>query len=451
MTITSKSEPDDVKSAPTVASDGTQLSMTTRDMRRVLASSFFGSMIEFYDFILYATAASIVFNRVFFENLGPGLAVFASFATFAVGYLARPLGGIIFGHFGDTRGRKGVLILTMTMMGVASTVMGLLPTTEQIGVLAPIMLVVLRIIQGVSVGGEWGGAVLVALEHAPKRSRGLAAAFANAGGPVGAVLATVLLGVFSTLPEDQFLSWGWRVPFLCSVALLVVGLIIRLRVAETPMFQKLEEIGAKRKVPIVEVFRNHPRALLIAFVAVLAFTTSQGLMTVWGVGEAVRNGADATGVLMWKAVGAVVTVIVSIIAGRLSDRFGRRLIVAIGCGFGILLALPIMNLLGTGTVWGFAVAIVLGNGLIQGLVYGPIAAFVAEQFPTSVRFSGASTSYQTASTVGAGFSPLIATSLVLALGATWPIAVFWAIVLAASAATVLLTPETKDRDIHEPA
>ncbi len=435
----------------TTNADGTQLSMTTRDMRRVLASSFMGSMIEFYDFILYATAASIVFNRIFFEDLGPGFAVFASFATFAVGYLARPLGGIIFGHFGDTRGRKGVLILTMMLMGIASTVMGLLPPTDQVGIIAPIALVLLRVVQGISVGGEWGGAILVALEHAPKRSRGLAASFANAGGPVGAVLATVMLGLFSMLPEEEFLSWGWRVPFLMSIALLAVGLVIRLRVAETPMFQRLEEIGSRRRAPIVEVVRSHWRAILIAFIAVLAFTTSQGLMTVWGVSQAVGNGADATGVLAWKAAAAVVTVIVSILAGKLSDRFGRRLIVAIGCGLGILLALPIMGLLESGTVWGFALAIVLGNGLVQGLVYGPIGAFVAEQFPTSLRFTGASASYQTASTVGAGFSPLIATGLMLAFGASWTVGVFWMIVLAASAAAVLLTPESKDRDIHQPA
>ncbi|UOE26344.1 MFS transporter [Agromyces soli] len=434
--------------APTTAADGTQLSMTTKDMRRVIASSFMGSMIEFYDFILYATAASLVFGQVFFAGLGPGFATFASFATFAVGYLARPLGGIIFGHFGDTRGRKRVLVLSMLMMGVASTIMGLLPPTAAVGVIAPILLVLLRVVQGVAVGGEWGGAILVALEHAPRNRRGLAASFANAGGPVGAVLATLMLSLFSLLPEEQFLSWGWRVPFLFSVALLAVGLVIRLRVAETPMFQQLEEIGAKRRVPIVEVLRHHWRAVLIAFVAVLSFTTSQGLMTVWGVSEAVTAGADPTGVLNWKAVAAITTVVVSILAARASDRLGRRTVIVAGCVVGIVLALPIIGLLQTGTVWGFALAIVLGNGLVQGLVYGPIAAFVAEQFPTSLRFSGASAAYQTASTIGAGFSPLIATSLVLGLGATWPVAVFWMVVLAASAAAVLLARESKDVDIH---
>ncbi|QZY50994.1 MFS transporter [Leucobacter tenebrionis] len=438
--------------SPTVSSttnsDGTQISMTTKDMRRVIASSFMGSMIEFYDFILYATAASIVFGKVFFSNLPPGFDVLASFATFAVGYLARPLGGIVFGHFGDKYGRKNVLILSMLMMGIASIVMGLLPSTATIGIAAPVILVLLRIVQGVSVGGEWGGAVLIALEHAPKKSRGLAAGLANAGGPVGAVLATLMLGLFSNLPEDQFLAWGWRVPFLLSVVLLVVGLVIRLRVAETPMFQKLEEEGAKKRAPIVDVLRHHWRTVLVALVAVLAFTATQGLMTVWGVSESVAAGADPTGVLNWKAVGAVTTVVIAIFAARLSDRLGRRTVIIAGCALGVVLAFPIISLLQTGTVWGFAVAIILGNGFVQGIVYGPMAAFVAEQFPTQLRFTGASAAYQTASTLGAGFSPIIATSLVIGMSATWPVAVFWIAVLVLAALAVLITPEGKDRKIH---
>lgn len=190
------------------ATDGTQLSMSSREMRRILASSFTGQMIEFYDFILYATCASIVFEHVFFANLGPGFGLFASFATFAVGYFARPLGGILFGHFGDTRGRKNVFILTIVLMGAASTAIGLLPPTASIGVTAPILLVLLRILQGVAVGGDWGGAMLIALEHAPQRRRGLTAAIVNAGGPVGAIVATLVLSAFTLLPHDQLLAWG---------------------------------------------------------------------------------------------------------------------------------------------------------------------------------------------------------------------------------------------------
>ncbi|MGO2139885.1 MAG: MFS transporter [Leucobacter sp.] len=431
----------------TTETDGTQVSMTTKDMRRVIASSFLGSMIEFYDFILYATAASIVFNKVFFADLPDGVALLASFGIFAVGYLARPLGGLVFGHFGDRHGRKNVLILSMVLMAGASILMGLLPPTATIGIAAPILLVLLRVLQGVAVGGEWGGAILIALEHAPKQSRGLAAGLANAGGPVGAVLATLMLGAFSRLPEEQFLSWGWRVPFLFSIVLLVVGLVIRLRVAETPMFQQLEAVSEKRRAPIVDVLRHHWRTVVVALVAVLAFTSTQGLMTVWGVSEAVGAGADKTAVLNWKAAAAIATVLFSIGAAKLSDRFGRRIIIITGCALGVVLAFPIIELLHTGTVWGFAVAIVLGNGLVQGLVYGPMAAFVAEQFPAKLRFTGASAAYQTASTIGAGFSPMIATSLTLAFSAVWPVAVFWIAVLACSAIAVFFTPEGKGRVI----
>lgn len=441
----------DAENAPQGAhSDGTQPSLTTREMRRVIASSFMGSMIEFYDFVLYATAASIVFSHVFFAGLGPEFGLFASIATFTVGYLARPLGGVIFGHFGDTRGRKVVLVLSLVMMGTASTLMGVLPTTGQIGFLAPISLVLLRVVQGISVGGEWGGATLVALEHAPARSRGLAAAFSSAGGPVGAVLATVMLGFFSALPDEQFLSWGWRVPFLLSVLLVAVGLVIRLKVSETPNFQRLaKQAEAERsRLPILEVLRTHWRSVILALLAVLAFTSTQGLMTVWGVAEAVSNGADRTGVLEWKAAAAVLTVVVGILAAKVSDRVGRRRVIVVGCTLGIVLAFPIMMLLGTGTVWGFALAIVLGNGVVQGMVYGPVGAFVAEQFPTALRFSGASVAYQSASTLGAGLSPLIATGLVVAFGAAWPVALFWILVLAAAATAMMIAPEGRDVNIH---
>lgn len=433
---------------PGTAADGTQLKLTSRDMRRVLASSFLGNMIEFYDFILYATCASIVFGQVFFAGLGPGFGLFASFATFAVGYLARPLGGILFGHFGDTRGRKNVFILSIVLMGVASTLIGLLPPTAAVGIIAPIALVLLRIVQGIAVGGDWGGAMLVALEHAPQRRRGTASSIVNAGGPVGAVVATLMLALFTLLPHDQFMAWGWRIPFLFSVVLLAVGLFVRLKVTETPMFAALHQLSDKKRVPIVDVLRNNWRQVIIAMIAVLAFTTSQGLMTVWGVSEAVGHGANPTGVLNVKALAAVITIIVAVLAGKASDRFGRRAVIVFGCALGVVLAFPIMFMLGTGTVLGFAVAIILGNGIVQGIVYGPIAAFVAEQFPTARRFTGSSASYQTASTIGAGFSPLIATTLTLAAGATWPVAVFWIVVLVASAVAVLITPEGRDVDIR---
>ena len=246
-------------------------------MRRILGSSLIGSIIEYYDFILYATAASLVFDRVFFANLGPGLSLFASFATLAAGYVARPLGGIIFGHFGDRFGRKQMLVLSMVMMGGATVLIGLLPTTAQLGVAAPIVLVLLRVIQGIAVGGEWGGATLMALEHAPANKRGLAAAFANAGGPAGGLLATLVVSAVSALTGNQFLVWGWRIPFLLSALLILIGMIIRLKVAETPVFQKLDAEAAKiKRPPLMEVLRHHPRLVVVTLVATLGFYAAKG-------------------------------------------------------------------------------------------------------------------------------------------------------------------------------
>ncbi|MDO2934546.1 MFS transporter [Paeniglutamicibacter sulfureus] len=418
-------------------------SLNTKDMRRILASSFVGSAIEYYDFILYATAASIVFGKVFFSDLSPSFGLFASFATLAAGYVARPLGGIVFGHFGDRIGRKKMLVLSMLMMGVATTMIGLLPTTAQIGILAPTALVVLRVVQGIAVGGEWGGAALMALEHAPQSKRGFATSFANAGGPAGAIMATLVVSAVSAATGDQFLTWGWRIPFLLSAALIAVGMVIRLKVAETPMFNKLAEASEKRKMPLLDVLRNHPRAVVLALLATVSFYCCQGLLTVWGVSIAVSNGVERSGVLNWKAAGAVLTLVVTFWAARMSDRVGRRRMLVFAGIIGIVLAYPLMALLNNGTMWGFAVAIAVGNGLVQGLLYGPIGAFVAEQFPTHVRYTGASLAYQGASVVGAGFTPMIASGLVIAAGGGFGlVAGFWMVVMAIGLVAVLLTRES---------
>lgn len=420
-------------------------SLNTKDMRKILASSFIGSMVEYYDFILYSVAAALVFNQTFFAGLGPEFALFASFASLAVGYVARPLGGIIFGHFGDKVGRKKMLVLSMLMMGTATTAIGLLPTTAQAGLVGPIVLVLLRVIQGIAVGGEWGGAALMALEHAPQKRRGFAASFANAGGPAGAILATLVVAGFTMGAGEQFLAWGWRVPFLLSAVLIGVGLVIRLKVAETPMFQKLldkKDAREKQKMPLLEVAKNHWRPVLIALTATVSFYCCQGIITVWGVAHAVSEGVDQAGVLNFKAVGAAVTLVVTFYAARLSDRVGRRTVL-MGAGIaGIIFAMPMIWMLDNGTLWGFAVADILGNGIIQGFLYGPIGAYVAEQFPTRVRYSGASLSYQGASTIGAGFTPMIASGLViLGGGSPWLVGVFWMAVLFAGFLAVRTTAE----------
>lgn len=423
-------------------------SLNTKDMRRILGSSFIGSAIEYYDFMLYATAASLVFDKVFFANLGPGFALFASFATLAVGYIARPLGGVIFGHFGDIVGRKKMLVLSMLIMGCGTVAIGFLPTTAQAGTVAPLTLVVLRLIQGVAVGGEWGGAALMAVEHAPAARRGFAAAFANAGGPAGAILGTLALSLFAAVSGKDFLVWGWRVPFLLSALLIAVGLVIRLKVSETPAFQRLEAAGAQRKVPLLDVLRHNKKAVLLGLAATTAFYVCQAMTTVWGVSMAVESGADKNGVLNIKAGAAVLTLVICFYSARLSDRIGRNRVLIGASLLGAVLAFPMLWLMTNGTLWGFGIAIVLGNGIVQGFLYGPIAAYVAEQFPTRNRYTGASLAYQGASMLGAGFTPMIVAGLSLAAGGSvWLIGAFWIAILGAAAVAVRVTPEGKGREL----
>ncbi|MFI7481211.1 MFS transporter [Kocuria sp. M1R5S2] len=433
---------------PTPAVDGHPSTpndtLNTKDLRRVLGSSMLGSIIEYYDFILYATAASIVFDKVFFSDLDPAPALFASFGTLAAGYVARPLGGVVFGHFGDRVGRKKMLVVSMMMMGVATIAIGLLPTPDVLGWLSPVALVLLRMVQGISVGGEWGGATLMALEHAPASRRGFAAAFANAGGPAGGLLATLVVSATSAVTGDAFLDWGWRVPFLLSAVLIVIGMVIRLKVAESPVFQQLaaeaEQVEEVRKTPLGEIISRHSRTVALTLIASLGFYACQGILTSWGVAQAVNGGIDREWVLNWKGAAAVVTVAVSFAAARMSDRIGRRTVLTVGAVSGVVLAWPILVMLTSGDPWLFVVAILVGNGLVQGILAGPIGAFISELFPPRVRYTGASMSYQVASTLGAGFTPMIVTGLMIAGGLPL-VGVFWIAVLVAGLICIRVVPE----------
>lgn len=432
-----------------ISSEELSDSLNTTMMRRILASSFLGSMIEFYDFILFATAASIVFSQVFFVDLDPGLGLFLSFTILAVGYVARPLGGIVFGHFGDKIGRKGVLVTSMMLMGGTTVAIGLLPPTATIGVAAPILLTLFRVIQGLAVGGEWGGAMLIALEHAPKKRRGFAASFANMGGPAGALLATVVMSVFTLLPGEQFISWGWRIPFILSAVLVLIGLIIRMKVHESPVFQKLQDEAEERKVPLFEVISKYPKNLILGTIAGMSSYTVQGLMTVWGISYVIDAGLDSTHVLWVKALGAASTVVVVWFASQLSDRFGRRPVMMVGMAIGVVAAFPVMFMLDMSNLWLFASALLITQGLIQGSIFGPFGAFCAEMFPTRIRYTGASLVYQSSSTLGAGFTPMIASSLVAAAGGSlWLIAVAWMAVFAIAIVAIMLIKEGRTADLE---
>jgi len=285
----------------------TQPHFSRTQLRRAVLSSYLGSVIEYYDFLLYATASAIVFNKIFFSNLDPLVGTVASFGTLATGYLARPLGGIVFGHFGDRIGRKKMLVLSMTLMGVGSTLIGLLPTYAQVGVWAPILLVLLRVVQGIAVGGEWGGAALMSAEHASSR-RGLWTSFTNAGAPTGVVLSTLVLALSASMTgEAEFLAWGWRIPFLLSIVLLAIGLFVRARVAETPVFAEAARAKPTRS-PLMEVLRHHPRNLLLSIGVGFGAFVAQATITTFVISYAVQGGFPRATVLNALTVSSAVAV-----------------------------------------------------------------------------------------------------------------------------------------------
>ncbi|MFD4350736.1 MFS transporter [Streptomyces coelicoflavus] len=388
-----------------------------RELRRVLLASYVGSAVEYYDFLLYVTASSLVFGKLFFGDLSPTAGTIASLATLAVGYVSRPLGALVFGHFGDRLGRKSMLITTLVMMGVSTTLIGLLPTSDQVGALAPVLLIVLRVVQGVSVGGEWGGASLMAFEHAPPHRRGFATSLSAAGGPTGTALAAGALGLFSLMPEDQFLSWGWRIPFLLSAALVGIGLWTRLKVSESPLFlqQKLEreESGAPQAAPLREVLRR-PRPLVLAFFGLLSTFTFYSLVSSFGLTYARDHGLGLSAILGIQVLGGLACVAGYVVSGAASDRFGRRTVIAFGAVAGCLFTYPFMLLIGSGEAPKTMLAFLVMFGVVVGPLFGPTGAFLSEQFDTGSRYTGASLGYQAASTIGGGFAPLILVSLLTA-------------------------------------
>jgi MFS family permease len=410
--------------------------MTHVQLRRAVASSFLGSLIEYYDFLLYATASAVVFNKVFFANLDPVVATVASFGTFATGYLARPVGGVLFGHFGDLLGRKRMLVLTMTLMGVSSFLIGVLPTYAQIGGLAPVGLVVLRVIQGISVGGEWGGAVLMSAEHATSR-RGLWASFTNAGAPSGLVLSSLALsGTSAIVGEAAFLDWGWRVPFLLSIVLLAVGLFVRARVEETPAFRAVRR--DTRRLPVVDLLRKHPRALLLGIGIGLSAFVAQSTMTTFLISYGVQVGQPRQSVLNALTIASACAVVGIIGWSALSDRVGRRPIVLAGAVAMAIYAFALFPLVDNGFV---TLALIIGLAVVHPMMYGPLAALYTELFSTETRYTGASLGYQVAG-LGAGFAPLLFAGIRHTGPISWIIAAFCVL-------TVLCVLALKETSRHE--
>lgn len=425
-------------------------------VRRVVIASFMGTMIEWYDFFIYGTAAALVFNKLFFPEYDPAVGTILAYASFALGFFARPVGGIVFAHYGDRVGRKSVLVATLMIMGVATFLIGLMPTYATIGIWAPILLVTLRFVQGFGVGGEWGGAVLMAVEHGHKGKRGLYASWVQAGVPVGFLLGTLVFKVFSSMPDESFLAWGWRIPFLLGGLLLVVGMFIRLQIMESPLFSKLSKEGKQAKIPIIETLKQHPKNVFLAMG--MRFTENAGyyIFTVFSISYATQQlelpkSTVFTGML-WAA-GAHLIAIPCF--GALSDRVGRRPVYmggALAMLFFPFLFFALMDTKSPPLIW---LAIILSL-IIHAAMYGPQAAFFSELFGTKVRYSGASLGYQLASPFAGGLAPLIAAFLLTwsmgegaewSKGVAWPIAAYVTFTAIITLVSVWFTEETHQADL----
>lgn len=417
-------------------------------MRRVVTASFVGTAIEWYDFFLYGTAAALVFNKLFFPNFDETTGTIFSFATYAIGFFARPLGGVICGHYGDRIGRKSMLVTTLMMMGLATFAIGLLPTYETAGILAPALLVFLRFVQGLGVGGEWAGAVLMVVEHAKEEKRGMYASWVQAGVPAGMLLSTGVMSLFNLMPQESFFSWGWRVPFLLGILLTGIGFFIRMQVLESPVFEQSKKEKPSPKMPVLEVLKTHPRNVLLAMGARLAENAFFYIFTIWVLTYVTQKfGLPQSTPLNGVLLGSAVQLVTIPWFGAVSDRFGRRPVYLGGAFFLVLLAFPFFWLVdtqNTALVW---TAIILGM-IGHSAMYGPQAAFFSELFGTRTRYTGTSLGYQLASPLAGGLAPLIATALLeWSNNEPWPIAVYLIVMGGITIACVLIAAETNRKSL----
>ena len=436
------------------ATPGTEFHAATRphELRRVAFATVIGTTIEWYDFFLYASAAGLVFGALFFAPAGPQFATILAFATVGISFLFRPLGAFLAGHFGDKIGRKAMLVITLILMGAATTLIGVLPTYEQIGMAAPVLLILLRILQGLSTGGEWGGAVLMAVEHSPDGKRGRFGAFPQIGVPIGLLLASGVLALMTGVisPGDAFLEWGWRIPFLLSFVLIIVGIVVRRAVDESPVFQEIAAKKEKAKTPILTLFRKH---WLLVVLAALTFAgnNAAGYMTTGGylqnyattpVADGGHVGMERTPVLLAVAGASIVWLITTFAAGALSDRIGRRNTYIIGWIAFLATVFVLFPLTNTGNPW----LLFLGVSLFaigNGFTYGQQAAYFTELFPASIRYSGVSITYAIGAILGGAFAPTIAAWLVQSTGTATSVSFYIAgVMVVAFAATLLLRDRT---------
>jgi MFS family permease len=426
------------------------MSETSKNSRnKVLMATLIGTSIEWYDFYIFGIAAALVLGPQFFPQMSPTAGLLASFATFAVGFVARPLGAAVFGHYGDRVGRKAALVTSLILMGAGTVCVGLLPNFAVIGVWAPLLLVVVRFIQGFGIGGEWGGAALMAAEFAPKGRRGFYVGWPQLGSPVGLLLANVVfLSVRGSTTAEQFADWAWRIPFLLSVVLVVVGFVIRLSLSETPIFRRAQEHGRTAKVPLLTVFRDAPRPLLLVAGSFLMNNTGFYIVTAYTLAyiKGIPSLAGATNLgLMAQILGSIALAAGVLVFSSLADRIGRkRTILPLYLSW-VVWVWPMFWLINTGTLTGFVIAIAVGTFLTSG--YGPLGAFMLEQFDTRVRYTGAGVGQQIGSVFGGGLGPMLAVQL-NAWGGIAAVQVYVVVIALVSSACVVLLREAANRDLE---
>ena len=422
----------------------------TTSMGKVAFASFIGTAIEFYDFYIYGTAAALVFNGVFFPEFAAATGTLASFATFAVAFFARPLGAVIFGHFGDRLGRKTMLIVSLLLMGVATFLIGLLPSFATIGYVAPLLLVLLRFLQGIGLGGEWGGAVLMATEHATEGRRGLYSSFPQMGPAVGFLLSSGLfLYLTLSLSKAQFAAWGWRIPFLASAVLVLIGLYVRVTIAETPVFRRAMEEGTRARVPVWDMVRTYPLVLILASGGISLTYVIFYTVTTFSLAYGTETLGLASSTMLYCVMIAVAMMGLSVpVFAVLSDRVGRRRLCLLAAALAAIWAFPLFWLLDTGNPVFITLSFTVGM-VIFAMLFGPMGAYLPELFGTRLRYSGAAVSYNLGGVIGGGLGPTIASQLLILTGVSWSISLYILLMALVGFASIFFLSEMHLSDISE--